>query len=268
LRSAPTGRWYRITVRPVGLPRSVVCRAASASQECDPVKLRALGVSAGEVAAAIGAQNVTMPGGRVDTSRDYLSVRIIVRVGSVEALRNIVVREQAGRVVRLTDVASVEDGTGDVETSARWNGEPTVLLTVRKQHVSKPRGGAKDSILALAELDNRVWKGIGPDEYRATMKIGIGAVKGTFEGKVKLSDTEPPSRYTMAVEGSGAPGFVRGTAAVELSDVEGGTRVSYDADIQVGGLVASVGQRLLGGVSKMMLDQFFTKISAELRGDR
>ena len=111
-------------------------------------------------------------------------------------------------------------------------------------------------------------EGIGPDEYRATIKIGIGAVKGTFEGKVKLSDTEPPSRYTMAVEGSGAPGFVRGTAAVELSDVEGGTRVSYDADIQVGGLVASVGQRLLGGVSKMMLDQFFTKISAELRGDR
>ena len=106
----------------------------------------------------------------------------------------------------------------------------------------------------------------GPDEYKATMKIGIAAVKGTFEGKVKLSNLEPPTRYTMAVEGSGAPGFVRGTASLALSDVEGGTRVSYDADVQIGGLIAGVGQRLMGGVSKMMLDQFFSKMSEQLAG--
>lgn len=106
----------------------------------------------------------------------------------------------------------------------------------------------------------------GPDEYKAVMKIGIAAVKGTFEGKVKLSNLEPPTRYTMAVEGSGGPGFVRGTADLTLSDVEGGTRVAYNADVQVGGLIAGVGQRLLGGVSKMMLDQFFSKMSAELEG--
>ena len=106
----------------------------------------------------------------------------------------------------------------------------------------------------------------GSDEYKATMKIGIAAVKGTFEGKVKLSNLEPPTRYTMAVEGSGAPGFVRGTAALQLSDIEGGTRVSYDADVQIGGLIAGVGQRLMGGVSKMMLDQFFSKMSEQLAG--
>lgn len=106
----------------------------------------------------------------------------------------------------------------------------------------------------------------GPDEYNATIKIGIGAVKGTFAGKVKLSDMEPPRRYAMALEGTGAPGFVRGVAAVELSDVEGGTRVSYNADVQVGGLIAGVGQRLLGGVSKMMLDQFFTRVTSEIQG--
>jgi carbon monoxide dehydrogenase subunit G len=106
----------------------------------------------------------------------------------------------------------------------------------------------------------------GSDEYRATMKIGIAAVKGTFEGKVKLSNLEPPTRYTMAVEGSGGPGFVRGTADLTLSDVEGGTRVAYNADVQVGGLIAGVGQRLMGGVSKMMLDQFFSKMSEQLQG--
>jgi carbon monoxide dehydrogenase subunit G len=93
------------------------------------------------------------------------------------------------------------------------------------------------------------------------MKVGVAAIKGTFEGKVKLSDLEPPNRYRMAVEGSGGPGFVRGDAGMQMSDVDGGTRVSYDADVQVGGLIASVGQRMLGGVTKMMLDQFFTRMT-------
>src|SRR5262245_6409403 len=104
-------------------------------------------------------------------------------------------------------------------------------------------------------------EGVGEGEYKAIMKIGVGPVKGTFEGKVRLSDQEPPHRYRMAIEGAGSPGFVRGEAAMELHEVEGGTRVGYNADVQVGGLIASVGQRMLGGVSRMMLDQFFSRMS-------
>lgn len=106
---------------------------------------------------------------------------------------------------------------------------------------------------------------VGPGEYRATLKVGVAAVKGTFEGKVKLSDVQPPNRYTMMVEGSGSPGFVRGEAVMELSEVEGGTRVAYEGDVQIGGLIAGVGQRMLGGVAKMMVDQFFSRV-AELLG--
>jgi carbon monoxide dehydrogenase subunit G len=116
-------------------------------------------------------------------------------------------------------------------------------------------------ILAQALPGCEKLEAIGPNEYKATMKIGVAAIKGTFEGKVKLSDLEPPNRYRMAVEGSGGPGFVRGDAGMEMSDVDGGTKVSYDADVQVGGLIASVGQRMLGGVTKMMLDQFFTRMT-------
>jgi carbon monoxide dehydrogenase subunit G len=105
---------------------------------------------------------------------------------------------------------------------------------------------------------------IGPGEYKAKMKVGVAAIKGSFEGKVRLFDLEPPNRYKMALEGSGGPGFVRGEASMELSDIEGGTRVRYSADVQVGGLIASVGQRMLGGVSKMMLDQFFSRMSETL----
>jgi carbon monoxide dehydrogenase subunit G len=106
---------------------------------------------------------------------------------------------------------------------------------------------------------------IGPDEYKATMKIGVGGVKGTFEGKVRLSDKKPPESYKLAVEGSGGPGFIRGETVISLAEAEGGTRVSYTADVQVGGLIASVGQRMLGGVSKMMADKFFNNMSEQLQ---
>jgi carbon monoxide dehydrogenase subunit G len=98
------------------------------------------------------------------------------------------------------------------------------------------------NILAQALPGCEKLEAIGENEYKATMKVGVAAIKGTFDGKVKLSDLEPPHRYRMAVEGSGGPGFVRG-------------------DAQVGGLIASVGQRMLGGVSKMMLDQFFGRMT-------
>ena len=117
------------------------------------------------------------------------------------------------------------------------------------------------AVLAQALPGCEKLEAVGENEYKATMKVGVAAIKGTFEGKVKLSDLEPPQRYRMAVEGSGGPGFVRGDAGMRLSDVEGGTRVSYDADVQVGGLIASVGQRMLGGVTKMMLDQFFNRMT-------
>ena len=109
---------------------------------------------------------------------------------------------------------------------------------------------------------------IGPDEYKAVMKVGVGPVKGTFEGKVKLANLEPPNRYRMTVEGSGSPGFVRGEAAIELAQADGGTHVSCSGDVQVGGLIASVGQRLLGGVSRMMLDQFFGRMNELLAAPR
>jgi hydrophobic/amphiphilic exporter-1 (mainly G- bacteria), HAE1 family len=99
----------------------------------DPVKLRALGLSATEVGAAINAQNITLPGGRVDVSRDYLTLKVDGRVSSVEALKDVIVREQNGRAIRLDEIGTVVDGVQDVETSAMWNEQRTVLLAIRKQ---------------------------------------------------------------------------------------------------------------------------------------
>ncbi len=99
----------------------------------DPNKMCGLGLTGAEVARAINAQNLTMPGGRVDTSRDYLTLRLHGRVQDVDELRKIVVKHDNGRLIRLDEVARVEDGVEELETSALWNGERTVLLTVRKQ---------------------------------------------------------------------------------------------------------------------------------------
>jgi hydrophobic/amphiphilic exporter-1 (mainly G- bacteria), HAE1 family len=99
----------------------------------DPNKMRGLGLTAVEVARAIDAQNMTTPGGRVDASRDYLTVRVHGRVENVDEMRKLVVKQDNGRVVRLEEIARVEDGVEELETSALWNGERTVLLAVRKQ---------------------------------------------------------------------------------------------------------------------------------------
>lgn len=137
--------------------------------------------------------------------------------------------------------------------------------------IQAPRAKVWDAFLNPEQLRQAIpgcekLEAIGPDEFRATMKVGVAAVKGTFEGKVKLTEKAPPNSYRMAVEGSGSPGFVRGDTVITLTDIDGGTRVAYSADVQVGGLIAGVGQRMLGGVSKMLADQFFGRMSQLLNG--
>ena len=137
--------------------------------------------------------------------------------------------------------------------------------------IPAPRQRVWDAFLDPAQLKQAIpgcekLEALGNDEFKATMKVGVAAVKGIFEGKVRLMDKNPPDSYRMSVEGSGGPGFVRGETTITLSDVGAGTKVSYAADVQVGGLIAGVGQRMIGGVSKMMADQFFNKMSQLLQG--
>ena len=105
---------------------------------------------------------------------------------------------------------------------------------------------------------------VGPDQYEATMKVGIAAVKGTYKGKVSIKDKQPPTHYVLSGEGSGGPGFMRGEVAIDLEEKNGQTVLKYSTDAQVGGLIASIGQRMLNGVAKMMVDQFFKKVETFL----
>jgi carbon monoxide dehydrogenase subunit G len=104
----------------------------------------------------------------------------------------------------------------------------------------------------------------GEDSYVATMKVGIASIRGTYNGKVRVTDKNEPNGYTMNVEGSGGPGFVRGTAKVSLKPEGQATAVTVDADGQVGGTVAGVGQRMLGGVAKKLMNDFFDCLRKQL----
>ena len=100
----------------------------------------------------------------------------------------------------------------------------------------------------------------GDDTWRATLTIGVAAITGRYEGTVRMTDQQAPERYTLNVNGRGRPGFVNGSATLTLSEEDGGarTRVEVAGKAQVGGTIARVGQRLIGGVSKMTMDRFFT----------
>ena len=105
-------------------------------------------------------------------------------------------------------------------------------------------------------------KEVGPDQYEATMKVGIASVKGTYKGKVSIKEKQAPSHYVLSGEGSGSPGFMQGDMSIDLKEKDGGTVLKYSTDAKVGGLIAGIGQRMLGGIAKMMVDQFFKKMQS------
>jgi carbon monoxide dehydrogenase subunit G len=98
--------------------------------------------------------------------------------------------------------------------------------------------------------------------FAAVAKIKLGPVKATFKGNVELSDIDPPNGYTISGQGEGGvAGFAKGGAKVRLEDVEGGTRLVYDVEAQIGGKLAQLGARLINGVAKKMADEFFAKFA-------
>lgn len=101
--------------------------------------------------------------------------------------------------------------------------------------------------------------------YSATIRAGVGTIKGVFKGSVTLEDMRPPTHYRIVVEGKGAPGFMKGSGDLDLEAQKETTIIRYTGDLQVGGTIASVGQRMIQGTAKMMVSQFFIALEAEAK---
>ncbi len=103
------------------------------------------------------------------------------------------------------------------------------------------------------------------DEYQMAMKTVIGAVSGQFTGSVRITDRNAPTSFRMIVEGTGKIGFLNGEGLLTLSSNGESTEVAYDGEVQVGGTIASVGQRLLGATAKVIIKKFFARLEGEVQ---
>ncbi len=122
-------------------------------------------------------------------------------------------------------------------------------------------------VLAKAMPGTRALAQTGPERYEGTMAVGIGPITAAeFDLVITLSNLVKPRSYTMNIDGKGRFGFTRGTAQVELSPDGDHTEMRYRADLQVGGKIAGLGQRLLDSVSKMMMRQGLEALQRELAG--
>ena len=106
----------------------------------------------------------------------------------------------------------------------------------------------------------------GPDSYDVALRLRVAAVSGSYKGKVTIEDKVHLESYRMTVEGKGAAGSLRSEVSFRLSPEGGGTRIELSGDAQVSGVVARVGQRLLGPASRMLMNQFFSCLKSRVEG--
>lgn len=105
---------------------------------------------------------------------------------------------------------------------------------------------------------------ITPDAYKVDMQLRVAAVGGSFEGEISLFDKQQPNSCSIKVSGAGTLGHGSGTARFEIiPEGPGVSKLTYQGDGEIGGLVAGVGQRILGSVSKHLVGKFFTTLRKE-----
>jgi len=107
----------------------------------------------------------------------------------------------------------------------------------------------------------------GENTYAMTVTAGVAAIRGTYDGSCALSDLKEHESLVMRLQGAGSPGTIDASVNVAFAPADGGaTRIVYDADAVVGGMVGGVGQRMLGSVSRRMAGEFFGNVAAAIGG--
>ena len=106
---------------------------------------------------------------------------------------------------------------------------------------------------------------IGENEYEGALNMKVGPVQGKFKGNIRLFDIVEPDSYSITVDGKGAPGFVKATGHLKLTDQGEQTHMVYEGTVQVGGRIASVGQRLMDTSAKSIIRQSLEALNEYLK---
>lgn len=106
----------------------------------------------------------------------------------------------------------------------------------------------------------------GDDAYTVDLSVGVASIRGDYSGSVVVADQQPTSSFRLIVEGKGAKGALSGSALFTLSQGKPGeTVVNVEGEGEIAGLFARVGQRMLGGVAKLLMKQFFGNMKKQIQ---
>lgn len=105
----------------------------------------------------------------------------------------------------------------------------------------------------------------GDDIYEMQLHITVAAITGSYKGQVQIIESIFPQRLRLRVSGRGATGFLNGEGTIELSEQKGMTNMRYQGEVHVGGMIAAVGHRVIEGVARMIINQFFERLATLLR---
>lgn len=104
----------------------------------------------------------------------------------------------------------------------------------------------------------------GPDKFSALVKVGVGFIKGDFKMRLQITEKQPPSHATMTITGSGASSSVDVLTTIDLTDKGPATELKWAADVKVGGLMAGLGQRMMGSATEKTVSDMFECVKKQL----
>ena len=108
---------------------------------------------------------------------------------------------------------------------------------------------------------------VAPDHYEIEVSVRVGVVSGSYKATLEVVERTAPASYRMVVQGSGARTNVRGEGGVALTaEEDGATMLAFDGDVQVTGVLARAGQRLMSNVAKTQIDRFFKCLESKAAG--
>ena len=119
-------------------------------------------------------------------------------------------------------------------------------------------------VLASALPGVERFEEVAPDTYETRMRVGIASVRGTYTGRVEVLERTPPESYRLRIDGAGKPGGAKADAFVELVEAGAVTTMHYRAEVKARGTIARLGGRLLGGVARLLIGQFFKAIERQV----